>query len=456
MVEIVPQSDAPELGFRSPLHRAARNFGKLLSGRSVAALLELLTIGLLARTLSPAHLGQIVLIQTYALVIRGLFNFKLHDVLIQFGVPLLEAKDECSFKQLLKITLLIDFLSCAIATVVAVSAASFVGKILGWEDRLTMMAMLYSSILLTYAFGTLKGVLRIFNRFDLLVKQLMVGPVLRLMGTIVVMMLAPSVLLFVVALAIATAAGNLYMIASGWAELRRQAVVVSLKGSSLGKWRKEFPRLRQFVGIVYWQANVDMLPKHISILLAGTFLGPAGAGFLRLANELTKILSKPGALLWQVLFPDLVRMWARGAADFRAMLLRAILICALSGLVFTLVSVFAGSYLLTIGLGADYAKATPLLSLLLLATTLELMSTVLRAAGYAMSHAGKILRIHLISAVLYLMTFVVLTPLLGLIGPGIAACTSAVVAFTSISWLVGQSIRNAPRGEIQACKADEV
>jgi len=421
----------------SPLRRAARNFGKLLRGRSVAAVLELLTVVILARSLSPANFGNIVLIQTYVLVVRELFNFKVFEAIIRFGVPMIEANHENSFKQLLRFTLRIDVLSAATATVVAVLAAPLTARILGWDDNLASIAILYSSVLLIFGFGTAKGVLRLFDRFDILSTHLIVGPGLRLIGVLVVMLWDPTVFLFVVVLTLATASGNIYVNVRGWAELRRQV------GSSPKGWREAFPGLGNFIAVVYWQANVDMLPKQLSTLLAGLFLGSQGAGLLRLASEITKILSKPGELLQQVLFPDLVRMWNRGATAFVLMLRHALLISAMYGLVFVVASIFGGSLLLGSTFGEDYEQAAPLLSLLMLATTFELLATVLRTAGYAMGHAGKILRLHLIGSVLYLLVFVVLTPYAGLIGPGLAACLAALVPLGGMWLLMRKNFRKS-------------
>jgi len=425
----------------STMRRAFRNFGKLLRGRGVAAVLELLTVGLLARVLSPGPFGNIVLIQTYVLIVRGLLNFKLYEVLVRFGVPLLESDDRLSFRQLLRITLLIDLVSTVVATVVAIAAAPLTGRLLGWEDGVASASMLYSCVLLTYGFGTAKGVLRIFDRYDILGIQIMIGPVLRLLGVLLVMAMQPTLLWFVIALTVTTAMGNAYLIVQGLAELRRQLGTEVLTGPSLQSWRKQFPDLTAFIGIVYWQGNVDMLPRHISTLLAGTFLGASGAGLLRLARESTKILSKPGGLLRQVLFPDLVRMWVRGTRTFSLILVRAILISALFGLVFILASIFGGVPLLSTALGADYAQAAPLMTLLLLAATIELMATILRAAGYAMGDAGAILRLHVFGSVFYLALFVVLTPYLGLIGPGVAACIAALLPLAGIGLLVIRGIR---------------
>ena len=338
-------SDRDTHGVEGPttLQRAFRNFGKLLRGRGVAAVLELLTVALLARELTPTPFGKVVLVQTYMLVIRGLFNFKIYEVLVRFGVPLLEAGKDRSFRQLLRLTLLVDGLSSAVATVVAIIVARAAGVLLGWDDDIAPLAMIYSAALLTFGFGTAKGVLRIYDRYDVLGVQLMIGPVLRLIGVLIVMTTEPTLILFVIALTLATALGNIYLIAMGWRELRRQVGTITFRGSSLKGWREEFDGLVKFVVIVYWQGNVDMLPKHITTLLAGTFLGPAGAGLLRLAREATKILSKPGALLRQVLFPDLVRMWVRHSPEFSAILVRATMISMFVGLIITTASIFGGS-----------------------------------------------------------------------------------------------------------------
>lgn len=424
----------------STMRRATKNFGKLLRGRGVAAVLELVTIALIARALSPAEFGNIVLIQTYIIVVRGLFNFKLHEVIVRFGVPLLESGEQRSFRRLLGVTLRIDFLSSVVATVVAILSASLTGRVLGWDDGVVSIAILYSGVLLTFGFGTAKGVLRIFDRFDLLGKQLMIGPLFRLTGIFAVSISNPAILPFVIVLIVATVAENIYLIASGWAELRRQTGSLSLFGMSLrGSWKK-FPGLRNFLGIVYWQGNVDMLPRQISTLLAGAFLGSAGAGLLRLARETTKILSTPGALLRQVLFPDLVRLWVRRTREFRSVLARAILISATLGFVFIVLSMIGSATLFTVTLGAEYAQAAPLTTLLLLAATIELMANVLRAAGYATGDAAGILRLYLLSSALYLVLFVVLTPYAGLIGAGIAACIASLVPLGGIGLLIVRRI----------------
>jgi len=81
----------------------------------------------------------------------------LYEVIVRFGVPLLEADDDPAFRQLLRLTLHADFLSSAIATLIAMAAAPLTGMLLVWDTSLTKLTMLYSTVLLTFGFGTAKG-----------------------------------------------------------------------------------------------------------------------------------------------------------------------------------------------------------------------------------------------------------------------------------------------------------
>ncbi len=428
---------------QSLLRRIGRNFGKLLRGRGVAAVLELLTVALLARSLTPEYFGHVVLIQTYVQMVKGLFNFRLFETVVRFGVPALEAKKDIPFRRLLRLTLSIDVATSGLSFLVAIVAVPLAARVFEWDDGLITATMIFSITLLAAGIGTPKGLLRLFDRFDVLGIQLMISPVLRLLGVFAVSMIGADVTSFIVVLALGTIAGNVYLIARGWMEFGRQVGGSVLRSPSLKGWREDFPSLRGFLFIVYAQSNLDNLPKHASTLLAGTLLGPAAAGMLRIAREATKILSKPGALLQQVLFPNLVRLWGRGVPNFRAILLRVIVMSGSFGLVFIVASVLGGDLLLSSALGPDYVPAAPLMSLLLLSATVELVVFMLRTGGYAMGLADKVLWLHLISAVLYLTAFVTLTPHLGLIGPGIAACFSATVTLIGISILVYKGIQDA-------------
>src|SRR3546814_11655467 len=88
---------------------------------------------------------------------------------------------------------------------------------------------------------------------------------------------------------------------------------------------------------------------------------------------------------------------------------------------------FFGDNLLHALIGEEFVAAAPVLTLMLLASTFDLISSSLRSAAYAIGHAGQVLRISALSAGIFLVAFVAFTSWLGLIGAGIAACVAAAL-----------------------------
>jgi O-antigen/teichoic acid export membrane protein len=73
------------------MRRILGNFGLLVRGRGIAAVMSFGATALMARSLGPAEFGMVVLIETYALLARGLFSFKQFQGIVRYGVPLHDA-----------------------------------------------------------------------------------------------------------------------------------------------------------------------------------------------------------------------------------------------------------------------------------------------------------------------------------------------------------------------------
>jgi O-antigen/teichoic acid export membrane protein len=228
---------------------------------------------------------------------------------------------------------------------------------------------------------------------------------------------------------------NVWIYVRGHQEVRRHLSESIWRGFRFRELRETSPDFRHFLGVIYWQTNVDMLPKHLAVLLAGNLLGPAGAGMFRLANDFSTVLSKPGLMLREVLFPDLSRMLHNKDAGFHELGWKAVQIAAAAGLLLVVFSMILGAPILGV-IGADYRPAAPLLTLMLLAAAFELAGSPLRAAAYALGGAGQVLRIYALSSIVYLGLFYVFTLPLGLIGPGIAASIGGALTIGRLLLLV--------------------
>ena len=419
--------------------RVLKNFGIVLRGRGIAAVFTLAATALMAHALSATEFGLVILLHTYVLAVRGFLNFRTYEAIVRFGVPLHENDDREGLKRLFRSTTVVDMASAIVATVVGVSAASIAGSFLHWDAQMVSLAGLYSLVMLTTVINTPNGILRLYDRFDALSVFYTVGPAIRIIGVMIAWSMDASMFVYIAIWAAAFVLENTWLYIRGHLEFRKHLEGHIWQGGSWKEIRDTSPEFRHFIGVVYWQTNIDLLPKHLAVLLAGSLLGPAAAGMFRLARDFSSILSKPAMMLREVLFPDLARILHTQAEGFRQLGFRAVMAAGAVGLLLVLLSIPAGGPVLGI-IGAEYTVAAPLLTLMLLAATFELAGSPLRAAAYAMGKVGQVLRIHLVSVLIYLGLFYLLTPVLGLKGPGIAACIGALLTLLLMFRLVKKTI----------------
>ena len=423
----------------SPMRKIFGNFGLLLRGRGIAAVMAFGATALMARTLGPAEFGMVVLIEAYALLARGLFSFKQFHGIVRYGVPLHDANDTQALQRLISICRRIDLYACITSTILALILAPLIGSLMGMEQDSIILLTAYSLVLLATGNNTDIGILRLFDQFDVLGRQMTIGPGITFVGVALAWWFDSPMFVFVAVLAFAYITENVYLSWRGRREYRDR-FEESIEGGMVKlAGMEEFPGLRHFFWVTYWQSNVDLVPKRISLMFIGYLLGATEAGLFRLARQISSLLSKPATLIQQVIFPDLTRSWHQGSDDFKLIAYRTALIGAGAGLLLVLVGFFFGDLILATLFGKEFVGATSLLTLLLLAGAFDLAAASLRSAAYAIGLAGKVLRLHIASAFIYLVLFVSLTSQMGLMGAGWATCIAVALPTIAMAILIRQS-----------------
>ena len=397
-----------------------------MGGRGVAGACSVLATALMAHALPVEQFGLVVLLHTYIKMVKSLISVRSFEAIVRYGVPLQEKGDEAGLMGLLRATVYIDLGTTAVATLVAVAAVPLAAAMLHWDASMSDWALVYSLLLLSTANTTGSGILRLYDRFDVLGVQYVVDPLIRLLLFAAIWAMDGGMWWFLLARGAAFFVGNVYMTVRGFVELGRHATTPLWAGGGWLDIRSRGREFWSFIGVVYWQTGIDMLPKYFATLVAGSLLGPAAAGLFQLAREISTVLAQPGVMLREVLFPDLTRAWHSNRAAFNRLPFRAALIAGAVGLVLVLIALVAGKPLLGL-LGADYLAAQPLMVLLLLAAAMDLSSASLRAAAYAMGRAARLLRIHVIGLALYAAAFLLLTRGLGLVGAGLASILTSLL-----------------------------
>ncbi len=438
----------------NPTLRVFQNLGWLLGGRGFSALLTLGATAIMARTLGPEGLGAVVLLHTGVLVIKQLCNAKTSHAVIRFGVPLLPAAgsasdepapmntqdrrsiDNAAWSALVAGLFRLDMLSALLATALGLLCLLAMTQLVGPETSgglalLIGAAWLYLPALATSATEAARGALRATDRYRLSTLPWVIGAGLRLIGCALAALLDAPLGVFVAVWALAQASEHLCQIACAAPHLK-----LTTGGASLRQALAENAGLGAYLKVVYWQSNLDMLPRHGATLAVGGLFGADGAGVFRLARDLAEIAAKPVTFLRQAVFPDLSRTWADSLHAFRALIARTSIILGATGALLTAAAWGFGSELLALAGGEAFRTGEGLLVLLLAAASLELAGAALRPASHVLDLAGPVFRLQAVSVLAYFVCLAGFSPLVGLTSPGWAGLISASISLSAMIVLV--------------------
>ena len=153
---------------------------------------------------------------------------------------------------------------------------------------------------------------------------------------------------------------------------------------------------------------------HLPLLLVTAIFGPAFAGIYKIAEEAAKLLSEGFKLFDQVIYPELAKMITSGdGSKIWKMVTRTAAILLSFGLAFSLILVLLGPKALSSVLGADYAFAAPLASLLVPAAALLGVIAPLYPIFYATGRPENAIYARALSLIVYVIALFLLSSVIG-------------------------------------------
>ena len=249
---------------QTPMRKILGNLGFLLRGRGIAAVMLLGATALMARALGPVEFGLVVLVHTYVVLVRGLLNVKQFLAIVRWGVPALDADDSRTLRRLTSVCWRLDRFTSIAATIAALCLAPLIGPLIGMDPDHVVMLTAYSLVLLTTGNRTAIGILRLFDRFDILGWKETIGPAIRLVGVLLASWQQSPMSVYVGIYALAFAIEELYL---GWCGRREfhKRFPSPPEGEENPRDAKmaEFIGLRRFLWITYWQSNVEIGRAHV-------------------------------------------------------------------------------------------------------------------------------------------------------------------------------------------------
>jgi O-antigen/teichoic acid export membrane protein len=313
---------------------------------------------------------------------------------------------------------------------IAIVGVPLVGPWLHWPAHEQLLAALFAVALLLSTSGTPSGILRLFDRFDLVATTESVIPIIRLVGALAAWAAGGGVLTFLI---IWGASGLGQSLAQWWAAIAIHPTGFSFGWTALRRALRENRRLLRFMVLTNLSGSLSLFWMQLGTLSVGGVTGPAEAGGFRIANRLSKGIAKPVEIVTRALYPELARLVAEdNHVIVGRILIRGTAIAGLLGTLLVVAISFGGTSLISLIVGKDYAFAHVFLTLLAISAAFDIAAFALEPLHVAYGNAGRLFRIRLVGAVIYVAMLFLLLPRIGSNGAAIASIAASAAMFIQL------------------------
>ncbi|WP_343517612.1 oligosaccharide flippase family protein [Sphingomonas sp.] len=397
-----------------------RQVAHLASGNATAVAIGMVTLALMAQMLGPALLGLLAMVEAYGRFVDQVVRLETWQAVIRYGSEALEAGDERRFVELVGFGVALDIVGALAAGAIALFAVPLVGDWIGWGAEARAMASFY---VIAVAFGissTPTGILRLFDRFALIAWIDPALALLRLAAVALVWALGGSVWDLLAIMIAVPCLQRVSLAFAAWRELRRRGYRCRPRFDALVDARR-FPEIWPFILSANGAVLVRKSTQELDILAVGAVAGPIGAGIYQLVRKFTLTAMKAGAMLQQVVFPDLARLWARRELESFVAAIRQVELLTFSvAIAFVASAVFAGDTAIRLIAGPEFEDAAVPLIVQSVAALLFLAGSALRPALMTMGLQPKVFAIAIAAGLAFFAALYIATPALGVSGAGVA------------------------------------
>lgn len=412
-----------------------RNLGWLLASRGVLAVLSLVYLGIIARSLGVTGFGRFSLITGASAALATLVAFQSWKVVVQYGVGLLKSGDEEGLGRLYKGAALLDLFSAVVGAGLAVLILEFWSEALGISPTLKRATLIFSVVEVLTIRSTPLGILRLRDRFPMAAAADSMTAITRFVGAVAVALVHPTVQGFMFAWGLA----EVVTAAAYWIAVARTGDLrLLLRGRDVRRLGREHPGWLGFAVSTNANSTLALGSKQVPLLAVGAVLGPAAAGAFRLAAQLAQALAKFSQLVSRAAFSEVVRAVRDAEAGVvRRLLVRAVALSLLGGLLIMGAVATLGDPVLRLIAGHEVPGAYPILLVMAAAGATEFTATVFDTIMTARDEASLVFLIRCLGLLVIAAVASAAMPAMGAVGMGVGVLTgslAAVVMMGAASW----------------------
>lgn len=395
------------------------NMGWLLGGRGFNAVLSLVYLAIVARTLGTDGFGHFALIIALGQAVTGFSSFQTWQFIVRWGadpdqpgVDLVRARSATGF------AVALDLLSMGVGTLASIVLVLTAPLWLDVPTDLMWLTFGYCVISLLTIRTTPTGMLRLHSEYGKATGAEAVQPVIRAGGAVLAWWLMPDVTGFILAF-IASEIGTAIAL---WVVAAR-VQPVPLSSISLRAIPAQHKDAWKFVLSTNMSGSLAVAGKQVMILLVGTFGGAYLAGGFRIANQLGVALIALAQTISKAILPELVQS-RDGAVEIAR---RMANIAAIAGVTAVLTAIVFGRPGLALIAGEEFTGFYWAMIILSIAGAVELVGASLESLLVSAGKAHVAFLVRLFPTILALLMLELAIDWKGAQGAGFAVLGSSVL-----------------------------
>ena len=389
-----------------------------------------------------AAFGLLILIHSYTQAASGLTKFNSWQVVVRYGGPALRQGDIPLFKRAVGFALGLDLTSGLLTMAGAMILVPLAAPLFGLPAELLPATVIYCLLLPLMGAGVASGVLRVYDRFDLLGWQGTVTPNIRAALAFVGWWQEWPFLAFLAIWFISDLIGDLVTFAMAGRELKRHEMLDGIRPSLKSS---PMDRAWPFAVSINLNSSLNTAWGPLARLLVGGLLSPTAAGLYRVASTIADAAQKPTDFLNKAFYPEVMRLDHREKTPWRLML-RTMTLSALVAAVALVVILLVGEWLLRVVFGTEFVGAYSVMLILLGVPLLMAVTFPLPAMLHSIGKVNSPLYANLSGAVTYLALIFPLTDWFGLIGAGSAFLIGRIVMMLVMVFALRRARRRLKAG----------
>jgi O-antigen/teichoic acid export membrane protein len=370
----------------------------------------------LARYLSPADYGLLLLVIAYPELVLQLLDFRVQDAMTKYLGEFLSQGRRAEAVAVAKLLWLLDVTVTAVAFLIILATAGLAARLIADRPDLAHLMILYSTGLLFGAFDTASGsLLRILDRFALSFLAGTSVALVRIGAMITVVSLAGGLEALVIARVAAEAVGTLIL---GGVALRAFASVAwDQRRAPIGLLRGRFREIGGFLVNTNLAGIMRAASTKLDTVLVGLLATPATVSLYKVSVQVGTGPLLLSDSLFTAVYPSFARSFRSGHRhDVRQIAGRMSVLMAAIAVPAVVVFAIAGGTIMSAVFGSHYAAAATPTLLCLIGVTVYVIVFWAQALLLTGGYAAMLLRIVAVGTAVQFATLALLVPHFGATG----------------------------------------